>query len=195
MEPALPSPLRAGAFVKMPGSRFVADSDVAWFPGQIVRKRENFWVVVYADGDSEEFDAAKPAELRRYLVREADVSAEEKRRLAQQVRARGDSDQKPQEEAAPRQPRRAPSASAAEACHQACVALGAKLARPEYARYKFGKHFRVDGKNAIGSTVFKATSDAIIEPVGVGRGWFEHDAGQTTSQVTNPCPPADPNPP
>ena len=64
-----------------------------------------------------------------------------------------------------------------------------------YARYKFGKHFRVDGKNAIGSTVFKATSDAIIEPVGVGRGWFEHNAGQATSQVTNPCPPADPNPP
>eukprot|EP01045_Picozoa_sp_COSAG04_P049778 COSAG04_NODE_19800_length_407_cov_3.792208_1_plen_87_part_10 len=85
----------------MPGSRFLADAHVAWFAGQIVRRRQGFWLVVYSDGDSEEFDAAAPAELRGFLVREADVSVGERQRIAQQVLARGDDSGHLQEEPGP----------------------------------------------------------------------------------------------
>ena len=75
---------RVGALVKMPGSRFVTAGTTAWFCGKVARRRQQVWVVVYADGDQEEFDendAVQRRDLRRHLVAEVDVSEEQKAML------------------------------------------------------------------------------------------------------------------
>jgi hypothetical protein len=73
--------LRVGAYVRMPGSRFVSAAGSPWFVGKVAWQRQHFWVVVYNDGDVEEFDERDPVqrnELREYLVLPKDVPPEQK---------------------------------------------------------------------------------------------------------------------
>ena len=80
---------------------------------------------------------------------------------------------------------------------KACTTLGGKVGQADYARYEWGGHIMIAGRNThslnpchgqtnnldvIGSTVFKAATDAIIED-NKNSGWFEQHANGFTSQV------------
>ena len=70
---------------------------------------------------------------------------------------------------------------------KACTTLGSKVGQADYARYEWGGHIMIVGKtrsslDVIGSTVFKAATDAIIGQ-NENSGWFEQQANGFTSQV------------
>ena len=73
---------------------------------------------------------------------------------------------------------------------KACATLAGKVGQPGYAHYEWGGHIlvavkasgRQDLKSVIGSTVFKAATDAIFGQ-NENDGWFEQHANGFTSQV------------
>ena len=77
---------------------------------------------------------------------------------------------------------------------EACATLAGKVGQPGYAPYEWGGHILVASKkciknggrqgvkNVIGSTVFKAATDAILGQ-NENDGWFEQHANSFTSQV------------